>query len=136
MDDETKKKMIAEYEAKSAEFKALHPDYCTVCQGWGEVGSGTMDRDTGLVDRDTCPACIDQSLCPHCGSRFSSQNEEACSECGWKVGDPGIVLEPEFDPEDDSDPDYLRYLEELDAEMSRNGLPPCPFSTSLDEWTG
>ena len=141
MDEQAKKKLIAEYEAKAAEFRTLHPNYCTVCQGWGEVGSGVMDQDTGMIDRDVCSSCVEQGICPHCGSPIVESGSGVvvswvCTVCGWSEGKDGIVLEPEFD---DEIPDIDREYEEvanLSFRKEYPGLPPCPFRTDLDEWTG
>jgi hypothetical protein len=104
-------KALARYQEAKAKFEAEHPNYCRHCGGWGYIGSGLMDSDTGIPDIDLCPECSEQNKCPHCGGTVTPDGDEHCLVCGYTVGTDNGLPEPpdmsEFipDPEPDKDMD-------------------------------
>ncbi len=69
-------------------WAGAHPRYCSTCEGWGVLGSGMMDWDTGFVDVDTCPDCIDAGRCPWCGADLPESQTEC--PCGWTEDAEGM----------------------------------------------
>lgn len=84
-----------EYKRSSEEFIQNHPNHCVHCGGWGVVGSGQTDTDTGIVDVDICPYCLDEEKCPYCGSHIDDPFDK-CESCGWDMQtSSGKPSEPE-----------------------------------------
>lgn len=81
------------YTKEKSEFEATHPNYCQKCRGWGFVGSGLMDRDTGMTDSEPCPFCLDEGKCPHCGESIEEPFNH-CSHCGWDLETSNGIIEP------------------------------------------
>jgi len=95
------------YQDKIDAWVVLHPNYCKVCDGFGEVATrDSVDYGSttvSLVGSDVCGKCIENAKCPHCGCEllfpFSDNDEAAsCKKCDWthtKMGKDG--LPPQFE---------------------------------------
>lgn len=103
----TAKSLWAEERAR---FVAAHPNFCAECEGWGVVGSGNMDGDTGIVDVGPCPKCLDDRKCPWCGMELGASIRRCA--CGWTDEQDGIPTEPEcFCGEADPGKEYTLSVE-------------------------
>ena len=98
-------------------FTSAHPSYCHHCGGWGVIGGGIPDRDTGDDSGEPCPVCSDNGICPWCGKETLNDDGTACSDlsCGYNYHKGGIVETDDYDmpdlPERDPDLDDLALLD-------------------------
>lgn len=83
----------ARWQRAKEKFEESHPAFCRKCGGTGQVGSGTIDRDTGFPDVESC-SCVEEGRCPLCASALTV--DCVCEECGW--GTPGSAPEFLIDP--------------------------------------
>lgn len=89
------------YERLVKEFKDKYPDYCETCQGWGFFEETYDPSPPGvslspgyLTDREPCPDCQEEGLCPRCKAPITGR-ELYCEECDWHWHDSGMPMAPE-----------------------------------------
>lgn len=96
------------WQAAKEEFVKRHPDYCTMCNGFGgkwysydPSPAGVSLSAGSMSDFDPCVYCLDDMRCPHCGGDLGESEGSLglfCMnlECGWNEEvEDGIPDEPE-----------------------------------------
>lgn len=118
-------------------FTHQYPDYCTNCNGQGifytqydpspagvSLGSGYM------TDVDLCPRCVNNMLCPWCGSPLKEFNEDDAEICSEEKCWSAEVFTPT--PLDDAfcwcnhdSPDYYHHCLCIET-----GILECPYHST------
>jgi hypothetical protein len=113
-------------------FTSTHPAYCHNCGGWGTIGGGIPDRDTGFDDGEPCPVCSENGICPWCGKETLSEDGTACNDfdCGFTYMAGGIIERDDYEMPDlpERDPE-LNDLALLDRDT---GDPLGAFGDDFD----
>jgi hypothetical protein len=82
-----------EYLEMYVDYTITYPQHCGTCEGWGVVGTGNIDNDTGFRDESICSDCIEEGRCPRCRAELTLDN--ICVKCDWRFGDNGLPESPE-----------------------------------------
>jgi len=76
---------------RQLDYAQENPDYCRLCDGFGEVQTMTMPNS--LI---ACPGCLVRGKCPRCGKYTKllrngqprpARNGIAICSCDWQRGD-------------------------------------------------
>jgi hypothetical protein len=93
-------KALEKFVADLHDYVIKWPHHCKKCGGWGTIGSGIEDRDTGIVDISPCTDCTENNLCPRCGEHslhFTEKGQPYCLNCMWTEEDGGESEPPDCD---------------------------------------
>ncbi len=104
--------------AERAKWSQMHPGHCRTCEGRAVVGTGDMDRDTGIIDLEPCPDCVSEDRCPWCGRELVEQWPDDAT------GRVMVCLNPDCQWRDSLDEGHgMPHLAECDCWMEPEPLP-------------